>query len=74
MFQSYDHLQAEINTSEIKTTDNRSVVFRILVNLVDDGDRFLAPRLRWMELHLYIHSSYVINAWHLIKPKWELSL
>jgi hypothetical protein len=31
----------EIYTSEINTTDNGSVVFRILDNLVDNGDRFL---------------------------------
>jgi hypothetical protein len=42
MFRSYDHLQAEMYTSEINITDNGSVVFRILVNLVDNGDGFLA--------------------------------
>jgi hypothetical protein len=31
----------EIYTSEINTTDNGSVVFRILVNLVDNDDRFI---------------------------------
>jgi hypothetical protein len=40
MFQSYDHLQTEIYTLEINST-NRSDAFRILVNLVDNGDRFL---------------------------------
>jgi hypothetical protein len=33
MFTSYDHLQAEIYTPKINTTDNGSVIFRILVNL-----------------------------------------
>jgi hypothetical protein len=41
IFRSYNHLQAEIYTLEINSTDNGSVVFRILVNLVDNGDRFL---------------------------------
>jgi hypothetical protein len=41
MFWSYDHLQVEIYTSEINTTHNGSVVLRILVNLVDNCDRFL---------------------------------
>jgi hypothetical protein len=41
MFRSYDHLQVEICTSEINNTDKGSVVFRILLNLVDNGDMFL---------------------------------
>jgi hypothetical protein len=41
MFRSYDHLLVEICTSEINAADNGSVVFRILVNLVDNGDRCL---------------------------------
>jgi hypothetical protein len=41
MFWSYDHLQGEIYTSEINTADNGSVGFRILVNLLDNSDRFL---------------------------------
>jgi hypothetical protein len=45
MFRSYDHLQADIYIyiymSKINTTDNGSVVFKILVNLVDNCDRFL---------------------------------
>jgi hypothetical protein len=38
MFLSYDHHQEEICTAEINSTDNGSVVFRILVNLVDNDD------------------------------------
>jgi hypothetical protein len=41
MYRSYDHLQADIYTLEINTTDNGSVVFRMLVYLVDNGDGFL---------------------------------
>jgi hypothetical protein len=41
MFRSYDHLQVDIYTLEINTTDNGSVVFRMLVNFVDNGDGFL---------------------------------
>jgi hypothetical protein len=41
MFLSYDHLQAGIYTPEINSIDNGSFVFRILVNLVDNGNRFL---------------------------------
>jgi hypothetical protein len=41
MFQSYDLLQVKIYTSEINPSDNGSVVFMIVVNMVDNGDRFL---------------------------------
>jgi hypothetical protein len=41
MFRSYDHLHAEIFTLEISLTDNGSVVFRILVNLVHNSNSFL---------------------------------
>jgi hypothetical protein len=43
MFRSYDHLQVDkyTRTLDINTTDNGSVVVRMLVNLVDNGDRFL---------------------------------
>jgi hypothetical protein len=41
MCRSYDHLHAEIYTSKINTIDNGSVVSRIIVKLVDNGDRFL---------------------------------
>jgi hypothetical protein len=41
MFRSYDHLQVDIYTLQINSTDNGSVVFRILANLVNNGDRSL---------------------------------
>jgi hypothetical protein len=41
MFRSYDHLQEDIYTSDIITTDHGSLVLRISVNLVDNGDRLL---------------------------------
>jgi hypothetical protein len=41
MFLLYDYLQVEIYATEINTTDNGSVVFKILVHLVDNGGRFL---------------------------------
>jgi hypothetical protein len=41
MFWSYDHLQAEIYLLENYSTDNRSIVFLILVNIIDNySDRF----------------------------------
>jgi hypothetical protein len=41
MFLSYDHLQVEIYLSENYTTDNESVVVRILVTVKNShGDRF----------------------------------
>jgi hypothetical protein len=40
-FRSYDHPQVEMYISEINTTENQYVVFRILVNLIDNSDRFL---------------------------------
>jgi hypothetical protein len=36
MFRSYDHLQVEIYLLENHSTDNGSVVFRILVNVMDN--------------------------------------
>jgi hypothetical protein len=41
MFRSYDHLQEKIYTLEINSTENGSVVLRILANLVNNGDRSL---------------------------------
>jgi hypothetical protein len=41
MFRSYDHLQGDVYRLEINTTNNGSVVFRMLVNLVDNSDRCL---------------------------------
>jgi hypothetical protein len=41
MFGSCGHLQAEIYTSEINATDNGSGLLRILVNFIDNNDRFL---------------------------------
>jgi hypothetical protein len=41
MFRSYDHLQVDIHTLEINTTGNGFVTFRMLVNLVNNDDRFL---------------------------------
>jgi hypothetical protein len=41
MFRLYDHLHADKYTLEINTTDNGSVGFRMLVNLVGNGDGFL---------------------------------
>jgi hypothetical protein len=38
MFRSYDHLQVELYILEINSADNGSVVFRILANLVNNGD------------------------------------
>jgi hypothetical protein len=41
MFRSYDHPQAEIYLLEYYTTDNGSVVFRTLGNIMDNySDRF----------------------------------
>jgi hypothetical protein len=36
MFQSYDHLQVEIYLLENYSTDKGSVVFRTLVNIIDN--------------------------------------
>jgi hypothetical protein len=41
MFRYYDHLQVDIYTLEVNTTDNGSVVFKMLVITVHSGDRFL---------------------------------
>jgi hypothetical protein len=41
IFPSYDHLQVEMYTVDINSTDNGSVFLRIFVILVDYGDRFL---------------------------------
>jgi hypothetical protein len=54
MFRSCDHLQVEIYTLEINsTTDNGSIVFRILVNLVDNGDVVIVAEISYCEL-LYL--------------------
>jgi hypothetical protein len=46
MFRSYDHLQAEMYLPENYSTDNGSVVSRILVNIMNDySDRFIVSRL-----------------------------
>jgi hypothetical protein len=72
MFRSYNHLHAGIYALEIKSTDNGSIVFRILINLVDNGDRFLVtvdvvaaaenyPDLIYIYICIYIY-IYIYTA------------
>jgi hypothetical protein len=55
MFRSYDHLQAEINISENNPTENGSVVFSILVNLVDK----LSKLLNYLPLPVGLFPMYI---------------
>jgi hypothetical protein len=41
LFRSYDHHQADLYTLEINSTEKGSVVFRILANLENNGDKSL---------------------------------